>query len=93
MIGGILAVGAFCVSVVSVPAIIETGISVKEAMQLSFKVFITNIPTMFVWGSSLVALSFVGIMSFFLGMVVLFPLLGHATWYAYRDLVVDEIEE
>lgn len=91
LIGGILAVVAFSVSVVSIPAIIETGISVKEAMLLSFKVFITNIPTMFVWGALLVSLSFIGIVSFFLGMVLLFPLMGHATWYAYRDLVVDEI--
>ncbi len=92
LIGGVLAVAAFSVSVVSVPAIIETNISAKEAMLLSFKVFITNIPTMIVWGSLLVAISFIGLSLFLASMIVLFPLLSHATWYAYRDLVVDHIE-
>jgi len=88
--GGILAVAAFSVSVVSIPAIIEMNISVKEAMLLSFKVFITNLPTMVVWGSLLVLLFIIGLSTFLIAMIVLFPLLGHATWYAYRDLVVDE---
>ncbi len=90
--GGILAVAAFSVSVVSIPAIIEMNITVKEAMLLSFKVFISNLPTMIVWGSLLVLLFIIGLSTFLIAMIVLFPLLGHATWYAYRDLVVDEVE-
>lgn len=90
--GGILAVAAFSVSVVAIPAIIETGVSVKEAMLLSFRVFLSNIPTMMVWGSLLVLLIIIGLSTFLITMVVLFPLLGHATWYAYRDLVKDEVE-
>lgn len=92
LVGGTLAVAAFSISVVAIPAIIETGISATEAMLLSFKVFITNLPTMVVWGSILVALIAVGFMTLLFAMIVLFPLLGHATWYAYRDLVEDEIE-
>ncbi len=92
LMGGILAIVVFSVSVVSIPAIIEMGVSVQEAMLLSFKVFMTNLPTMIVWGGILVALCLIGTFTFFLAMIVLFPLLGHATWYAYRDLVEDEVE-
>ncbi len=92
LIGGVLAVAAFSVSVVSIPAIIETNISATEAMLLSFKVFITNIPTMIVWGGLLVLISLFGLSLFLASMIILFPLLSHATWYAYRDLVVDHIE-
>jgi uncharacterized membrane protein len=92
LIGGILAIAAFSVSVVSVPAIIETNISATEAMLLSFKVFIHNIPTMIVWGGLLVAICLIGFSTFLASMIVLFPLLSHATWYAYRDLVEDHIE-
>jgi len=92
LIGGLLMVAAFSVSVVSIPAIIEMDLSVKEAMLLSFKVFITNLPTMAIWGSLLTLLIIIGLSTYLIAMIVIFPLLGHATWYAYRDLVVDEVE-
>jgi uncharacterized membrane protein len=92
LIGSLLMIMAFSISVVSIPAIIEMNISVKEAMLLSFKVFVTNLPTMLVWGGLLIALNLIGFLTFLLAMIVIFPLLGHATWYAYRDLVRDEVE-
>jgi uncharacterized membrane protein len=67
-------------------------LSVKEAMLLSLKVFKANLPTMTVWGSLLVLLFIIGLSTYLIAMIVLFPLLGHATWYAYRDLVKDEPE-
>jgi uncharacterized membrane protein len=42
---------------------------------------------MIVWAALIVALTAVGFAPFLLGMVVVAPLLGHATWHAYRDLV------
>jgi len=91
ILGSVLMILAFSVSVVAIPAIIEMDISVQEAMQLSFDVFIKNIPTMAVWGVLIVLLFLLGISTLMIGMIVLFPLLGHATWYAYRDLVKDEM--
>ena len=91
ILGSVLMILAFSVSVVAIPAIIEMDISVKEAMQLSFTVFITNLTTMAVWGAIIILLFLLGISTLMIGMIVLFPLLGHATWYAYRDLVKDEM--
>jgi uncharacterized membrane protein len=46
---------------------------------------------MAVWGSVIILLFLLGLSTLVIGMIVLFPLLGHATWYAYRDLVKDEM--
>lgn len=85
--GGILACLVFVVSVVAVPAIIDRHISALEAMRLSARVVIANPKAMLVWAGLIVALIAAGFGTFLLGMVLLYPLLGHATWHAYRDLV------
>lgn len=87
LVGGLLASIVFVVSVVSVPAIIENDIPAVDAMAISFKVTITNLATVLVWASLIVALTAIGFATFLVGMIIIYPLLGHATWYAYRDLV------
>ena len=87
VVGGVLASIVFVVSVVSVPAIIENDIPAVDAMIISFKVTLANLPTMIVWSSLIVLLTAIGFATFLVGMVVIYPLLGHATWHAYRDLV------
>jgi uncharacterized membrane protein len=42
---------------------------------------------MLLWAAIVAVLTFVGMATFFLGLVIIFPLLGYATWHAYRDLV------
>lgn len=85
--GGILACVAFVLSVVSVPAIIDRPISASTAMRMSVRAFTVNWPAMLLWAALIVALTAVGFMTFLLGMIIIYPLLGHATWYAYRDLI------
>ena len=90
VVGGLLASIVFVVSVVSVPAIIDNDIPAVDAMIISFKVTIANLPTMIVWSSLIVLLTAIGFTTFLLGMIVIYPLLGHATWHAYRDLVEND---
>ncbi len=87
IVGGLLASIVFVLSVVSVPAIIDSSIKALDAAFISIKVVLSNIPTMLVWAALLVLLTGIGLASFLLAMVVIYPLLGHATWHAYRDLV------
>lgn len=87
VIGGILASIVFMVSVISVPAIIENNIPAIDAMAASIKVTIENIPTMLVWAALIVMLTGLGFATYLIGMVVIYPLLAHASWHAYRDLV------
>ena len=83
----LVAAWVFAVSVVSVPLIIDRNTTALEATRTSLRVAVTDLPAMIVWGAFIVALVALGFATFLIGMVIVFPLLGHATWHAYRDLV------
>jgi uncharacterized membrane protein len=85
--GGVLAVLVFVCSVVSVPAIIDRPLSAAAAIRLSWTVCCRNPAAMVVWSALIVTLTAIGFATFLLGLIVIYPWLGHATWYAYRDLV------
>jgi uncharacterized membrane protein len=84
--GAILAAAVFALSVVSVPIIIDRGASALEAMVASLRATWRNLPAMLVWSALIVVLTALGFVTV-VGMVIVAPLLGHATWHAYRDLV------
>jgi uncharacterized membrane protein len=85
--GGVLAAIVFAVSVVSVPLIIDRHASASEAMRVSLRVIFANLPAMLVWAALIVGLTAIGFLTLLVGMVVVAPLLGYATWHAYRDLI------
>ena len=85
--GAVLAVIVFMLSVVAVPLIIDRHASATDAMWTSARVAVANLPAMLVWAGLIVCLTAVGFITLLIGMVVVAPLLGHATWHAYRDLV------
>ncbi|NNL57644.1 MAG: DUF2189 domain-containing protein [Pseudomonadales bacterium] len=87
-IGGALAAAVFVLSAVTVPLILDRNARVRNAMLTSVKsVLAADLPAMLVWACLCVLLIALAFATFLLGMVVIFPLLGHATWYAYLDLV------
>jgi len=85
--GAVLAALVFAVSVVAVPLIIDRHASAAEAIRASVRVTLANLPAMLVWAVLIVGLTAVGFLTLLIGMVVVAPLLGYATWHAYRDLV------
>jgi uncharacterized membrane protein len=87
IIGGILATAVFAVSVVAIPLIIDRHATAGQAMRASVHAVLRNIPAMIVWSGSILALTIIGYAPLLLGLLVIAPLLGHATWYAYKDMV------
>ena len=87
VIGGILACVVFARSVVSVPLIIDRNESAATAIRTSLRATLTDLPAMVVWAALIALLVGFGFATFLIGMIVVFPLLGHATWHAYADLV------
>jgi uncharacterized membrane protein len=85
--GAVLAAIVFSVSVVAVPLIIDRHATALEAMWASTKATFWNLPAMVVWSASIVVLTALGFVPFLLGMSIVAPVLGHATWHAYRDLI------
>ncbi|MBE0626081.1 MAG: DUF2189 domain-containing protein [Burkholderiales bacterium] len=86
-VGAIFALMAFFLSAVSAPMIFEREVGTDEAILTSIKAVDTNPAAMVVWAALIVVLTAVGFATFLFGLAVVLPLLGHATWHAYRDLI------
>jgi uncharacterized membrane protein len=86
-VGGFFAVLVFAISVVSVPMMLDRDTDGVVAVLTSLKTVGANVPAMVVWGTLIVALTAAGFALAFVGLVVTVPLIGHATWHAYRALV------
>ena len=85
--GLIFALVALCISVVSFPLMLDCHAGVMDAVTTSLRVVARNPMTMALWGSIVAALLVLGSLPFFLGLAVVIPLLGHATWHLYRKAV------
>jgi uncharacterized membrane protein len=85
--GAVLAAIVFAVSVVAVPLMIDRHARAVDAIRASIRATLTNLPSMLVWAGLIVCVTAIGFATFLVGMVVVAPLLGYATWHAYRDLV------
>ena len=85
--GGVLAAVVFALSVVAVPLIIDRHASASEAMRASLRAVLANLPVMLVWAFLIVGLTAIAFVTLLVGMVIVAPLLGYATWHAYRDLI------
>lgn len=86
-VGFLFAVVALCISVVSFPMMLDRHASAHEAMLTSFKAVAENPLPMAMWGLIVAALLVIGSLPFFLGLAVVVPVLGHATWHLYRKVV------
>jgi uncharacterized membrane protein len=85
--GAMFATLVFAVSVVSVPMMLDRGNDAVSAAILSVQVLAKNPATMAVWAVAIVVLTGIGLATAFLGLVITMPVIGHATWHAYRDCV------
>ncbi len=86
-IGLVLSAVVFALTVVAVPMIVERHVDARTAMRTSVKVTLRELPAMMLWAALIVLLLFVAFSTSLVGMVFIFPLLAHATWHAYRELV------
>ena len=90
--GFVLATATFAVSAVSIPMILDRDISALEAIVTSIRATFDNWRAMAFWAGLIVVFTGIALVPFFLGLALVLPLVGHATWHAYRDLVRDEAE-
>jgi uncharacterized membrane protein len=86
-VGGVLATAVFTVSVVAIPLIIDRHASAAQAMRASVNAVIRNIPAMIVWSALILVLTIIGYALLLLGLLFIAPLLGHATWHAYKGMI------
>lgn len=86
-VGFVLAWCAYAISAVSVPFLMDRRVDGFTAVRISIKAVLQNMPAMTLWAGLIVAFVGLGLLTYYLGLVLTLPLIGHATWYAYRDLV------
>lgn len=86
-VGSIFAAIAFAASAFSLPMLMDRKVDTVTAVITSINATLRNKPAMAVWLALIVVLTGIGFATAFVGLAVLFPLLGHATWHAYRDVV------
>lgn len=86
LVGGLFAAFAFAISVFSIPMLLNERYDALTAMGTSMAFVWNNLPVMLVWGVIVVVLFALSTITAFLGLVVAFPVLGHATWHAYLSV-------
>jgi uncharacterized membrane protein len=85
--GFLLVSVVFIVSAAAVPLILDRDADFISSMQTSYRAVMANPGAMTVWALTIVALTAVGIATAFIGLAIIFPVLGYATWHSYRALV------
>ncbi len=89
-VGFLFAVVALCISVVSFPLMLDRQAGAGEAIVTSLRAVAMNPVPMAAWGLIVAVLLFAGSLPFFLGLAIVIPLLGHATWHLYRAVVAPD---
>src|SRR5690606_7493790 len=85
--GGLGAAIVFAVTAISVPMLVDRDVPLATAIRTSVAAVGLNPVSLGMWAAGIMAITLMGFVTV-IGLVVVLPLLGHATWHAYRDLVV-----
>jgi len=91
VVGGVLAAGVFAISAVALPLLLDRDVGVLRAMITSIAAVAKNWRVLIGWGALIVLFTGAGLVTFYVGLAVTLPLIGHASWHAYRDLVGTDI--
>lgn len=87
IVGGVLAFITFAISVLSIPILMQRDVDAMTAIAASVEAVIRAPGPMLLWAWLIAVLTALGIATFFVGLIVVFPLIGHATWHAYRSTI------
>ncbi len=87
VVGAVLSLIAFSISVVSFPLLVDREVDFITAIITSVRAVATNPAPMLGWAICVVALLIAGAAPMFLGLIVILPVLGHTTWHLFRRVV------
>lgn len=87
VVGAAVAFLTFTLTVVSLPLLLDKDVDVVTAMRVSVRTVSKNLGTMLVWAAMIAGLLFLAMLPYFLGLFLVLPVLGHATWHLYRRVL------
>lgn len=90
VLGFIFAVIIFCTGAFSMPLMIDRRTMLVPAMMTSFFAVKRSPTAMALWSFMIVMIMGAGLFTFFFGLILAFPLIGHATWHAYKDVIRED---
>ena len=86
-VGFLFAVAALAISIVSFPLLLDRDVGIETAIRTSLRAVRLNARVMALWGLIVAALLVAGSIPLFIGLAIVMPVLGHATWHLYRRTV------
>lgn len=86
VVGGLFAAFSFAISTFGIPMLLAERTDAFTAMGTSISLVFRNLRVMLAWGLIVLALTVLGIVTGLVGLIVVFPLLGHGTWHSYRAI-------
>ncbi len=89
-VGAVFAGLIFAVSVISIPMMLDRQVDAITAGLTSLRLVLTQPGVMLLWGALLTVAVVLAMLPWFAGLLVVGPVLGHASWHAYRAAVMDE---
>lgn len=89
-IGSAFAALVYAITVIAVPLLFRHDVDVLTAIWISVQTVIHHPGPMLLWAWLIAVLTAIGFATMFVGLIVVFPLIGHATWHAYRSIVAGE---
>lgn len=85
-VGGLFAAFSFAISAFSIPMLLNERVDALTAMGTSTALIWNNLAVMLTWGAIVVGLFLLSLATGLVGLIVVFPLLGHGTWHAYQAI-------
>ena len=85
--GGLIAAVVFVLSVVTMPLLLDRPVDVVTAAITSVRCCLRNPGAMLLWALLIAVITWIGLLTLMLGLVLVFPWLAHASWHAYRAMV------
>jgi uncharacterized membrane protein len=89
VVGGVLAAIVFSISAISLPLLLDRDVGTLRAIATSVSAVRANVLVMIGWAALIVLFTAAGLALFYIGLAVTMPLIGYASWHAYRDLVAE----
>jgi uncharacterized membrane protein len=86
-LGGLMVAPIFASSAIALPLLLDRRVSVLQAVITSWEAVLRNPQTLALWAALIMGLTLLGLLTALLGLIVVMPVLGHASWHAYRELV------
>jgi uncharacterized membrane protein len=86
-VGGVLAAPIFASTVIAMPLLLDRRVTLLTAVLTSWRAVLVNPLPLALWAALIMGFTLLGLGAILLGLVAVVPMLGHASWHAYRDLV------